>query len=368
MAINEKLKFSWGHIIAFVAMIVISYFSFLGLTYLTDGNFIFTGVGVVIVDVVIAATFIGAHVLKGTDHKFKKRVVIERTLVVVAPLVLIAMMFPACHFWTVYGHRTQIEDKFNSSVTSIKDMFRNYESYAEERCTNYAQTVNSGSGTQVNKLDRILALSLQLKDENYTNLRDEAIGWIEKAKGATVWNVFLIANINTIKKAIVTWNEQLVSFSEKRMSNEPGTVSSFDADSASLNQILSNLDGIKNEYSIKGPPTLNAIIMLLLCYLCLMFPYVIQQRNTKSQYHLFYNENSKGGKPFKMVDEPKKHKVADSVEDDDIFMIEEKTIAEKKPARESYDREPEVVRTVKDSPKKRPVKVESDDDFESFTM
>ena len=368
MAINEKLKFSWGHIIAFVAMIVISYFSFLGLTYLTDGNFIFTGIGVVVVDIVIAAAFIGAQVLKGTDHKFKKRVVIERTLVAVAPIVLIAMMYPACHFWTVYGHRDQIEEKFHSSVTSAKDMFSNYETYAEERCASYAQIVNSGAGTQVNKQDRILALSLQLKDENYTNLRDEAIEWIEKAKGATVWNVFLIANIKTIKKAIVTWNEQLVSFSEKRMSNEPETVSNFDSDSASLNQIISNLDGIKKEYSIKGAPTLNAIIMLLLCYLFLMFPYVIQQRNTKSQYHLFYNENGKESKPFTMDDEPKKHRVADSAEDDDAFTIEEKPVAEEKSARESYDSEPEVARPVKESPKKKPIKVESDDDFESFTM
>ena len=364
MAINEKLKFSWGHIIAFVAMIVISYFSFLGLTYLTDGNFIFTGIGVVIVDVIIAAAFIGAQVLKGTDHKFKKRVVIERTLVALAPLVLIAMMYPACHFWKVYEHRTQIEDKFYSSVTSIKDMFSSYEAYAEERCNSYAQTVNRGRGTKLNKQDRILALSLQLKDENYTNLRDEAIGWIEKAEGATVWNVFLIANIKTIKKAIVTWNEQLVSFSEKRMSNEPETVSNFDSDSASLNQIISNLDGIKNEYSIKGAPTLNAIIMLLLCYLFLMIPYVIQQRNTKSQY----NENSKGGKPFMMDDEPKKHQVADSTEDYDVFTIEERPVAEKKSNRESYEREPKIVRPAKESPKKKAVKEESDDDFESFTM
>ena len=76
MAINEKLKFSWGHIIAFVAMIVISYFSFIGLTYLTDGNFIFTGIGVAIIDVVIALTFIGAQIAKGTDHKFRKTIVV----------------------------------------------------------------------------------------------------------------------------------------------------------------------------------------------------------------------------------------------------------------------------------------------------
>ena len=33
MAINETLKFSWGHIIAFVALIFISYFSFFPMNF-----------------------------------------------------------------------------------------------------------------------------------------------------------------------------------------------------------------------------------------------------------------------------------------------------------------------------------------------
>ena len=36
---NEQLKFSWGHIIAFLALIIISYISFVGVTYMTDGDF-----------------------------------------------------------------------------------------------------------------------------------------------------------------------------------------------------------------------------------------------------------------------------------------------------------------------------------------
>ena len=69
-----------------------------------------------------------------------------------------------------------------------------------------------------------------------------------------------------------------------------------------------------------------------------------------------------------MDDEPKKHKVADSTEDNDVFTIEERPLAEKKSNRESYEREPKIVRPAKESPKKKAVKEESDDDFESFTM
>lgn len=167
MDINEKLKFSWGHIIALVAMIVITYFSFLGLTYLTDGNFVFAGIAVGILDALIAFVFFGAQVLKGTDKKFHKKIVWERVLVVIAPIVLAVCMFPACHFWTVFGHRTQIEDQFHSTVSSFKEMFNDYETYAQDRCAKYARFVNVSRGTRVNKQNRILALSLQLKDANY---------------------------------------------------------------------------------------------------------------------------------------------------------------------------------------------------------
>lgn len=303
MAINEKLKFSWGHIIAFVAMIVISYFSFLGLTYLTDGNFIFTGIGVVVIDVIIAFAFLGAQIAKGAKKKFERNIITERVLIIIAPFVLIMMMYPACHFWTVYEHRSQIEDKFHSSVSSSKEMFETYESYADNRCSDYADLVMKSKGTNVNKENRQLALSLQLKDENYINLKNEAISWIEKAKGTTVWNVFMIANIKTIKEAIMSWNAQLVTFSKKRMSEEPSSTSDFDTDSTSLNQITQSLDGIKEEYSITGFPSFYAIIMVIICYIFMMFPYVVQRRNTKNWYHLFYTEKV-GGSTFTVEHTP----------------------------------------------------------------
>ena len=36
---DEQLKFSWGHIIAFLALIFISYITFVGEVYKTDGDF-----------------------------------------------------------------------------------------------------------------------------------------------------------------------------------------------------------------------------------------------------------------------------------------------------------------------------------------
>lgn len=294
MKINKHLTFSWGHIIAFVAIIIISYFSFLGLTYLTDGQFVLTGIGVVVIDAALIGVFIGAQSLKATTKKFQQRIVLERILVFVAPFVLVAAMYPACHFWTVFHNRTEIEDNFKDAVTGPRLMFEAYEEYCDNRLDSYSSLVNANPRiSQVNKDNQILSLRLQLKDQNYEQLKSEVLDWVDnKAGKATVWNVFLIANIQSINNAITEWNSDLVDFSKCRLANESTDVLPFDSDSESLNSITSKLDKIKEIYKKKGSITMTALLMVLFCYLFLMLPYVIQRRNTKSIYHLFYMEDS----------------------------------------------------------------------------
>ena len=94
MAINEVLKFSWGHIIAFVALIFISYVTFMGIAYLADGNFVYAGVGVVAIDVLMLLFFIVPQLLKGTERKFSKCIVWERILIILSPFAFVFLMLP----------------------------------------------------------------------------------------------------------------------------------------------------------------------------------------------------------------------------------------------------------------------------------
>lgn len=297
MAINEHLRFSWGHIIAFVAIILIGYFSFLGLTYLTDGNFMVVGISVAVILILLLAFFIGAQALKATESHFKKKIKFERALVFIAPFALIALIYPACHFWTVFDSRRVIETNFINAVQGPKAMFAEYEAYCEERINSYTSLINNERRTSNgHKANEILSLKLQLIDENYNNLKDDVLSWVDnKAGKATVWNAFLIGNINSINNAIVEWNQSLVEFSEHNLPKEGATVLSFDSDSSSLNKITTRLDEIRNIYGGKTSVTFISIIMMVLSYLFLMLPYVIQRRNTKSTYHLFYNENVGNG-------------------------------------------------------------------------
>lgn len=292
MAINETLKFSWGHIIAFVVLIFISYVSFMGITYLTDGDFLYAGVGVLIINLLLIIFFILPQILKGTDEKFSRKIVFERILFFCAPVVFVVAMMPYAHFWNVFEKRSQIETTFSESIKTSKGMFESYETYADARIKNYDKKLAREKLQPVARDNKVEALKLQLVDKNYTSLKNSAFEWIDNASGATVWNVFMIGNVKKNENALDVWNSSLTVFSNKKMADEDSEVVAFSSTDKSVNVAKDNLSSLRGVYTLKSGPTVIALLIGLLLYFLLLFPYIIQSRNTKSTYRLIDSEDS----------------------------------------------------------------------------
>lgn len=290
MAINETLKFSWGHIIAFVALIFISYVSFMGITYLTDGDFLYAGLGVLIINLILIVFFIIPQILKGADEKFSRKIIFERILFFAAPIFFIVAMVPYAHFWTVFENRTEIETTFSESIKTTKGMFDSYEVYANGRIKEYDKKLAQNKTNAVHRSNKVEALRLQIIADNYDALKELAIQWIDNSSGATVWNVFMIGNIKKIEKAIENWNHSLNNFSSKIMSDEPDGVESFSSSDPSVTTAKGNLNSLRSVYTTMGAPTMLSIGIVFLLYILLLFPYIIQSRNTKSTFRLIGSE------------------------------------------------------------------------------
>lgn len=296
MAINEQLKFTWGHIIAFLAIIILSYFSFMGIAYLTKGNYIFSGIGVLVIDLFLVLYFIVPQLLKGTDRKFDKKIRFERLLIFTAPVIFIVLMIPYSHFWTVHNDEDTIQLVFKESVKHSTEMFESYERYAEKRINDYtphyglsresSSNLNSASIRMGNQQLKKEALRIQLLSENYHNLKTSALTWIEGAASSSVWNVFILGNISKIENAIISWNKELVAFSENIMNDESNSAVAFDMPSASAESAKDALSQLRKIYTNIGAPTVIAILLGVLFYLMLLLPYIIQSRNTKNHNRL----------------------------------------------------------------------------------
>lgn len=306
---NERLRFSWGHIIAFIALIIVSYVSFVGFTYLSNGNFIFGACGMAVTDIMFLFVFIGAQQLKSSEKGFAKKIKWERALIFGSPLIFAAGMVAMSHFWTVKSRNDAVVDQFNNALTHGQGIFDEYKAYANNRIETYSKNLdkiismkNSNpilfrqAGFQaglenMQKENMVEVLKLQLLNGNYDSLQLLANKWIEKAhNGASTLNVFLLGNTREIRDALINWENQLKGFTEKRLSNEQllGEVAAFETTSGST--AAREIDSLESSFTRQAIPTWSAIVFGIIIYLMMIFPYFIQERHSKSVYRLMGKE------------------------------------------------------------------------------
>lgn len=287
MAINVKLKFSWGHIIAFLAMIFVSYVSFMGLTYITGGSFVFAGIGVFVINLLLFVFFIVPQFLKGTDVRFNRKIRWERALIYLSVPMFLVSMAPFVHFWAVYQNKTEIEEGFDTAVSKIEELFYSYESYAEARIASYDAVLDSLAIEPISRQNRLEALRLQIVDGNFEALQEGALEWINMAKGVTVWNVFMIGNVDMVSEAIDSWHAGLAAFSEKKLQYEKENVEPFSSENEGVLAAKDQLAALRNQFTTPSFPSWIAYPLIILLYFMMLFPYIIQRRNTKSLYTLW---------------------------------------------------------------------------------
>lgn len=306
---NEHLKFSWGHIIAFLALIYISYMSFVGATYFTGGDFLMAFVIMIVVDITLLTFFVGAQYMKATEKRFKKRIWLERFFIFGSPAVFVFSMLPYCHFSTVQSKESDVVNQFTDALKSSESLFSEYEFYSYERIDNYESMLRRvisnrkvkpneflacgfDNGSElIQKENMIETLRQQLLSDNYYMLKEEALNWIESSdNNLSTWNVFLLGNIRQIKKAMREWNDQMSLFTSITLSNEEfngyNMVQVYDSPSVSLLNIDNRLDGIVAMFTETSIPSFTAIIQTIILYVILLIPYLLQSRHTKSHLKL----------------------------------------------------------------------------------
>lgn len=365
---NQKLKFSWGHIFAFVALLFIAYMTFLSVTYYTLGNYILAGVITFAVDVSLLILFISLQRLKACDHRFQKNIRRERILFVVSFILFLILMIPFLKGWSVIKDNDKIIQNFKSAINESKNIFASYERYSELRINKYKQRLESiATSVKSNKQksdkhstydspdpflnniqhrfdskqdkyneekrwhrskimdsihhkqdcsqqiidlykeigfdgekdsfmieNRITLLKLQIDSTNYEKIRDNALQWIEQAnQGGSVWNVFLFGNLKTIKSSISSWHSSLQEFSSKKFVAEEESIMEFDKENKILNSAINSIDQLENIYKQSKELYIWGLVTMILAYLFLLMPWIVQERNTKSREKILSINNIK---------------------------------------------------------------------------
>lgn len=289
---NRRLRFSWGHIVAFLALIFIAYVVFMGATYFTIGNYYVGLITMGCCILLIVLTILGAQVLKGVDKKFHRSIIWERILIAFSPLIICIVGIPFSHFWTVQSAEDKIIEHFKSAVNSSMGIFSDYESYSQERISQLKTNLSKSNKDEQIINNRVNELTLFLNNSLAQSI-EEAKAWICKVnKDSSIWNIFLFGNISTIESAVNQWTESLNEHSAKSLSSEKEPIL-FSTDNPNKEKVLSGLACLKSIYQTTGRPNALAILTLLVCYMMLLCPYFVQERHSRSVEAFFGKKNKK---------------------------------------------------------------------------
>lgn len=277
---NEKLKFSWGHIFAFLAMIMIAYITFTGAAYLYDTNLVVSALWAIGSFVLLFVVFVGTQQMKAAEENFTRCILLERIGVVLSIVLFVLMVTisPFKHFWTVYGNKAEITSDFAMAIDSSKSIFENYDAYVEERieqCKNNKLSDNKAQSELISlQLNPVIVTETESFD--YKAKESEILSWIEAAKQSSVWNVFVIGNLTKIENGVDTWKKTLEIWSDKKFYEND-----MDPYKATYD-IKVNFDNLKTKFTASQAFQWRAILWALLGYFFMAMPWLLQRRPVKN--------------------------------------------------------------------------------------
>lgn len=302
---HEKLKFSFGHIIAFLALLAVGYVIFMSVTYYTKGSYLLAGAVALGIMALMLLLLFRLQLLKGVNSNFEKKIVHERITLVLFTLVCIASFVVFSHFWTVESKKDEVAGKFNQAMVVSQQLFDDYDIYATNRIESYSQLLadsqtpaanNNAKNSNKAKNSTVTAsqkadsltrsllvkgLELQLRPQQYKDLQFKAEKWIDKAQSNfSIWNVFLLSNIDNIGASMNNWNEMMGELSTHKMNAEHDTVFLFNR-SEVIAQSVQELELIKEICAQTSFPTKKAWLAGLV-FLLLYLPRIIQARSSRS--------------------------------------------------------------------------------------
>ena len=306
---HEKLKFSFGHIIAFVVLIFWGYVTFVGVTYYTGGNYMFGGIIAAIISVLLLLLLFRLQLLKSVNQQFEKYIKHERAALVVFTLVCCIAFVPYSHFWTVESHRDDIKNSFEQSLQVSRKLFSEYDAYSAERIAfveskTDSLDLHSDDNVFIRHHAMLRGLRLQLLPEKYINLERKSLEWVEQSeKTISIWNVFLMGNIDVISNSMQTWHSVMSGLSEyvtDEEKNYTGSVQPFDCLKI-VDESTAMLNTVTPMYMTAEFPKPMAWITGFIAIFLLYLPWIIQRRSPKSLVTLCGIRNIKSKDSRKQV-------------------------------------------------------------------
>lgn len=281
MQYENKLKLTLARIVAYVVIVLLSAASFVGLTYLTGGNFMYALIGALLTALLLFVYFILPSMLQASTNKSSWKTVLQRILIYTSPVMFCVLAVPASHFANLYAQKGDIESLCKASVKSTRGLFKSYEDMAEQRIINYKESLkrlNLPDAVYQSNLDEIRT---QLFPSSYKQLKSSAEKWLSSVENASMMNILVYGNLTQFEDQINDWNKKLNSYTKVTRPYEEN-VQPFEMLHPKSKKVLASLNKMRAIYFDVQMPRVLIILIGVLMYLLLIMSYIMKALSNRS--------------------------------------------------------------------------------------
>lgn len=284
----SKIKFSLAAVFALIATAIFGWFFFLGINFLNKGDFQKSILMTLAVCLVLFLMVLVIKKIKSAKRNFQKNAIIELFLLLVYVMIAIITFVPFAHYFTVLSRKTEIKNKMDFGIDSVKKRFIDYKICADNSIllesgrldiailgkvpdpANYlaAGFTNNGIDDNVQKTTLLDNYKDDFLPAKYDTLKKYANNWLDDARSAfDKWKPISLMNVvNSIEKEANGWIAQIRGYNNKSASCIGGRFSFASVD---------------KELTERSTPSLVPIIAGFGLFLVLLLPYFVANRSPR---------------------------------------------------------------------------------------
>ena len=290
-----QTKFSLADVFTLLVALAFGFVCFLGINFHLLGEISGSIIYAAGITLALFFTSFGAKLLKRTSKgNFNVNFALEIVMVVLfSGILLVATWLPFSHYFAVSRQQTEITNNLNTSITQAKNMFAEYERYAENRIEFYERSLRrvvdakydrpseylefGFDGSQDDEMqirNKLFEIRAVLFPTNYEEIQEVAHIWLSNAQ-TTVnnWKPIGLANVvSQIDEQTNRWLNELIQISSQRQHGER---------TENFTYTLSVAD-VKSYFQTWQTPTPLGIALAVVAYILMLLSYFISGRSTKT--------------------------------------------------------------------------------------
>ncbi len=306
----QKSSFNFATVFSLMVLFVFAYIAYLGMVYWQQGN---QTLPVLLSSGLIVLVALCVFVMcKSKATRWRKVGRVGQWVFGLIVLVaFVAGSVPFTNFLRVLSEADHIKQMVNATCDKAIGIDADYEAYVDQRVANYRSSLsriasgkenrpsdyklcmgNAPGDTDAQRISNLAqSLRSRLLPDSAAKVINERHEWLERAKNENVMNPLTPSNVNKVSRCVDNWVENYCELSKVSYKGEENVpefqVSAFDNSLESLIQTYSSLEA----------PSAVALIIALICFVIMLFPYWITEGDLAATSSMsgFRRKGKKGG-------------------------------------------------------------------------